>query len=128
MQSDFHRGMKQAATALRHYLYPQFAPGQISLIHFFHLVASRHDMLKRLRVKYDSAAAISLHLMGQGFFFFMEFIQFFLFSCSSEAQIIRSFGGNTLVLMWFWFNFIFCSLLETFLFVFLSLCSFPETL
>lgn len=78
-------------------------------------------MLKRLRVKYDSAAAISLHLMGLNWGVFMEFIQFFLFSCSSEAQIILSFGGNTLVLMWFWFYFIFCSLLETFSYLF----SFP---
>lgn len=88
MQSDFHRGMKQAETALRHHLYPQFAPGQISLIHFFHLVASRHDMLKRLRVKYDSAAAISLHLMGLNWVLFHGI---YSVSCFPAAQGLSLF-------------------------------------
>lgn len=52
--------------------------GKLVWFIFFYLVASRHDMLKRLRVKYDSAAAISLHLMGQGFFFFHGIYSVFL--------------------------------------------------
>lgn len=79
--------------ALSHYLYPRFPAGQIGLIHFFHLVASGHNMSVGLWANYNYCCFF--FFKGLGFLVYIPFFQFsFTFSLNTEYHLFRLVHGG----------------------------------